>query len=735
MNTFLILTATLAMQSTEAPDTTAFSRELDELVIVAKKEVIKSDGASLTYDLSEDNSTNGLTLMEALRKVPMVTIDGEDKIKINGDSNFKIYVNGKEDPMLESNYDKIFKSMPADAVMKVEVITEPGAKYDAEGTGGILNLITLTSQRKDGYSGSASASLSNREYYFSLMGRMKYHNFSADANVTFGSNSFCDQIQDQVYTTINKESDNQYCQQTEQRQRFGYTFTQAALNAAWEPNESNLFTMGASFMDLNAKVKGIDSQTIMFSKGGEIVWENAQNIHGRLKNLSSTANASYQHNFGDKSHFLVASWLYSFGKNPIDFISHITDIENYPLTLPWTRNYNTNYNREHTFQFDYTNPFEGDKHKLETGVKAILRHNSGIGNNGTGTVEESIIPQKGSDVNLTQLQDVYAIYGTYTGTFNKVSTTAGIRFEHTRMEMRNNLDRSKDFTRRLNDVVPNAAVTYLFSPASNLRLSYQMRITRPSLNQMSPYQMDILGSLVQEGNPDLKSERSNNITLKYTNFSRLLGGNVYLDYKHINNAIENYYYFTSKDDGEIVTHQTSANIGNRHEFGLGGFCNIYITNQMNVSVNGRVAYVKLFSPSPFYKNHGWTGNYGVNWSWTGPWNLNFSAYGGQSFKTIQLQGYYSGWYYYGIGISRNFLKEALNVSLTSSNFLQESIVFKSLTQAGPQTTTINNKSYTWKVGISLTWNFGSLNSQTKKTDIQIENNDISTSGAKRGVGI
>lgn len=735
MYTLVLLSASLAMQSAEPTDSlSVFSTELEELVIEAKKEVIKSDGSSITYNLSEDTSTKGLTLMDALRKVPMITIDGNDKIRINGDSNFKIYVNGKEEPMLEANYDKIFKAMPANAVIKVEVITEPGAKFDAEGTGGILNIITETTQRKDGYSGSLSASASNREYYLSFLGRMKYRNFSADANVTYGGTSFSDNINDQTFTTTDNASDTFHKQYMEQTQKYAYNFTDASINASWEPNKSNLFTFGGSIMAMNAKIKELHSSTSMFTRSNTLLWQNEQNVTGILKTLSSTASASYQHSFNDQRHYLIASWLFNFGRNPLDFTSHMEEVTNFPVHTPWTRNNNINYTRENTFQLDYANPFGGDMHRFDAGAKAILRHNSAIGFNAAGKEEEYMTSV--SEVNITQLQDIYALYTSYSGNYGNVATTVGVRYEHTKMGMRNNLERNESFTRHLNDVVPNAAVTYLFSPSSNLRLAYQMRITRPSLQQMNPFQMNILGTFVQEGNPDLKSEKSNNITLTYTNFGRIMGGNVSINYKFVDNAIEGFCYSELGKDGEMITYQTSANIGNRHEFGLGGFYNINLTQKMNISLNGRIAYVKMISPAPLLKNHGWTGNYGANWSWSGPADIRFSAYGGQTFNVIQLQGSYSGWYYYGVGISKNLMNDALNLAVTASNFLQSATIFKSTTYIGSQITETESRNRSWRIGLSLTWNFGKLNSQTKKTNIQIENDDISkSSNAKGGVGI
>ncbi|MDE5791171.1 MAG: TonB-dependent receptor [Muribaculaceae bacterium] len=739
MNALLVLSALMASQGaqTVAPtDSVAdMHDDLQELVVVAKKEVIKSDGASLTYDLSEDDSTKGTSLLDALKKVPMVTVDGQDVVYINGDSNFKICVNGKEDPMLQANYSRIFKSMPADAVQKIEVITEPGAKYDAEGSGGVLNLITETKQRKDGYSGTVNASLSNRDYNLSFFGRMKYDKFSLDANVTYAGDSFSDQTTDQTHTNINDSSDINHRQLMKQNQRIGFNFLNAGLNASWEPNEKNLFTFGGSFMNLNGKIKGYHSTTGMYDRDDILQWQYSQNVSGNLKMLSASANASYQHSFDSAGHRLVLAYLYNFGRNPLDLTTETSDPINYEIYSPFTNNISLNYNREHTFQIDYANPFGGEKHKLEAGAKVIFRHNTATGESGAGDSPTSLTLNPELSVDMLQLQDIYALYAAYNGHFGNLSANAGLRYEHTRMGIRNRLDETENFTRHLNDLVPNAALTYLFSPASNLRLAYQMRITRPDIKQMSPYQQTAIGTMVQEGNPNLESEHSNRISLTYTNFGSILGGNIFADYKYTNNAITQFAYYNQGDEGSMILHQTTANIGHSQEFGLGGFLNVNLTQKMTFSVNGRLAYVKMISSSPLFKNHGWTGNYGANWNYTIPGDIKLSAYGGQTFHVIQLQGSYSGWYYYGLGLSKGFLNDKITVALNASSFLQSSTPFHSNTHSGNQHTYTDVYSKSWRVGISLTWNFGHLNSSAKRTDLYIDNDDIYSSGGNGNGGI
>ena len=136
--------------------------------VSAAKPLIKMDADKIAYDVESDADSKATTVLEMLRKVPMVTVDGQDNITVNGSSNFKVYVDGKPNQMLSSNPSKIFKVMPASSVKGIEVITNPGAKYDAEGTGGVLNLITARTESgssaiPDGANGSISAGAMRRK--------------------------------------------------------------------------------------------------------------------------------------------------------------------------------------------------------------------------------------------------------------------------------------------------------------------------------------------------------------------------------------------------------------------------------------------------------------------------------------------------------------------------------------------------------------------------------------------
>ena len=141
--------ATWAQQdsTTVNNDSITWNKELDGVVVKAQRQLVKQEIDRIAYDVQHDEESKTQTVMDMLRKVPMVTVDGQDNIQVKGNSNFKVYKNGHYDPSLSKNAKEVFKSMSASMVKRIEVITDPGAREDAEGAEAILNIVTLTNTR------------------------------------------------------------------------------------------------------------------------------------------------------------------------------------------------------------------------------------------------------------------------------------------------------------------------------------------------------------------------------------------------------------------------------------------------------------------------------------------------------------------------------------------------------------------------------------------------------------
>lgn len=727
----LILSANAAFaQDVQKNDTTAGSSyDLEDLVVVADKPIVQSDGAKLTYNLQEDPSTKGNTLLDALRKVPMVSVDGEDKIRINGQENFKIYVNGKEDPSLSANYKNIFKAMPADAIVKVEVITEPGAKYDAEGTAGILNLITITKNSTDGYSGSIQATLSKAQSGGSLYGRMKKGKLTMSANFDYANGRLVPQHSDNITTLENTLSSDAGRQVNSMKQRVGFDYIGGGLNLSYDLSDRDLITVNSNIYAVKGDLLKDKStySSIIYNADNSIRGEVFRRIDAQIANTGITAGTSWQHDFNGNGHKTILSYLFNHGYNKLEGNLFTEKSSGVSLADPYEKMLNKDFNNEHTIQLDYENPFGDGKHKLELGGKAVWRRNNTDSYNLNGDSGSTAELTDKSD--LTQIQDIYAAYASYTGKFGNLSANAGVRYEHTRMGINFHYGDTPDFLNRLNDVVPNAGLTYSFSYTSNLRLAYQMRISRPSLSQVNPFKQTFTPNQVTMGNPNLSSEKSNKVSLTYTNFGSVFGGNIGIEYSSIDNSIAHTY--TMIDD---VLYESYGNMGHDRRIAIFGMCNWTIIPRMQFMVNARLTR-QMFSAEEM-SNKGWNLNYGANWNYSLQSGFKFNLYGGQKTRSYNLTGYNDGYYYYGLGISKDFLKnDAMTVTLSANNFLQGHNTYRTVTDTKGIRTTGEYKNSNWNVGISLSWRFGSLKSDVKKTDKSINNDDKSSFGAKSGNGL
>ena len=689
---------------------------LNEVVVTARKKLVQSDGATLTYNVDEDPEATINNTIEMLRKVPMVTVDADDNIKINGDSNFKILINGKEDPMLSGDVKTILKSMPAATIKKIEVITEPGAKYDAEGTGGILNIITTGKQSLDGYLANVSARISNNNFGGSFYGRGKINKITASANVNYSKSI------DQGYTITgntvleNLTDDANRYQASDSRRKNKFNYTGANLNISWEPDTLNLITIQGNigktgFRQIsheNVSMKNIDMLP---------VWELKRDNNTDYKNLWAGANASFQHTFHKTGHFLVASYIFGYGNSNSDQKTFTFNDTGFTDDYPWRLQQSIGSDYRHTFQLDYVNPLSA-KSTIEAGLKGNWRKNGNTSSPFYGNSESDMTLDETERIKVSQFQDILAAYVSFTGNFGKWNTRAGIRYEYTRMGLDYKIGDYQDFTTILNDIVPNLALSYKIKDATNLRLAYQMRIARPEISQLNPYKNTMEINKVSYGNPNLESEKSNSLSLTYSNYGGRLGGSIGLSYDRVDNMITEYSFMEDN-----ILNSTFANIGHRQVFS--GNLNLQwsVVSMFNVGafVSGRYTGLKADSPEVQAKNHGWTGNFNLNADYTFPFKLRLSAYGGGGTGWINLQGKGGGYSYYGLSLSRSFLKnDMMTLTASGSNFITPYRSFSNTSQSETFYSRSEFRFKQWSVNVGVSFKFGSLKTDVKRTGAEIE---------------
>lgn len=695
------------------------SEQLAEVTVLGRKPLVVSDGANLEYNVKEDPTSATSSILELLRKVPMVTVDGEDNIRVNGSQDFRIYLNGKPNPMFDSEPQRVLKAMPASSITRIEVLTEPGAKYDAEGTGGILNIVMDTggnAQAADGYAGNVSIDAGVDNISASVFGRGKYKNISGSASATYANGKIFKRTAYSQSTTEYLNDDENHLMVYDMTKPDGnaFEYVQASASFNWEPNKSNLFTVTA---DVN-QVTGYENSfgtTRIYNRAGDLRYEMLRNIYGDMTMTNLTVDASYQHLFGSQDNTLTTSLQYSRNDNHL-----LIDIDENDTKT--SNDMNTN-NNQYTAQIDWYRRFN-DHHTVEAGAKGVITDNR---NESFSSIDNT---PDNDRVDMKQYRNIAAVYASYKAMYGNFSGTAGLRYEYTHMGVDYYTSNFEDFGSHLNDLVPNVALSYSFSPVTTLRAAYNMRISRPSIRQINPYQYSVALGHVNVGNPDLKSQHSNNFSIAFSSYAGKVGFNIKAEYRLSSNVISQYIY----TDGDII-YDSYINGSRQQQASLDASVNWMISPKMMLGASGSIRYTDYSKFENISGNSGWSGNVNANWSYTMPWRMQASAFGGLSTRMPQLQGHSSGWNYYGISISRSFLPEdALKLTLSGMNMFSKWMSWKNYSENAQIVQRSVYRRRPWNVSIGLTWNFGHLKSNFRQLNTKI-NNDDSVKTENGGGGI
>lgn len=696
------------------------AERLQEVEVVVSKPLIQSDGSKLTYNMNEDPEAASNNILEMLKKVPMVTVDAQENIKVKGQSNFKIHINGKEDPMLSGDPKNVLKSIPASTIKKIEVITEPGAKYDAEGVGGILNIVTESNTTVSGYLAQISAYGSNSSLGGSAYGRTKINKIVASLSASYRNSDINNDKSRQDITANYPEGSPVAVQESHSknlpmRDTGGFN---GNMNLSWEPDTLNLFTLSAYAGNYGGLNRGEGNVIALGPEGDPVWWYDAESKN-RYKGMWLGMMLSMQHNFKREGHNLTFSYQLNYGNNSNSSTKLFENYFNIDRRYDAEKTYSKSTTPRHTAQIDYTLPLLLKGHTLEAGAKAVWSPSTSFKESYEGMSLDNLIPVEGTAVKLRQINDVLAAYVSYDATFGRFSGRAGVRYENTRLGIKYIIGDRPDFSHYLNDVVPNLSVTYRLKDATNFRLAYQMRISRPWVGSLNPYVDDSQPGILSYGNPDLKSSRDNKVSLTFNSWGQKIGGNFSVDYTQDDNNIENYVF--SRDG---IIHSTYLNIGHRRQWYFSGYINWTIINDLRFSLWAGGGYDDYFADLGYngkLRNSGWSGSYSVSVNYTTPIKLRISAYAGGSTEEVSLQGKGSAYDYHSLSISRDFLKEdRLNISLSASNFLHPHRNWNNTTDSGGLKFWQTYRFPAWNVSASISYRFGGLKADVKQTVNRVE---------------
>ena len=366
---------TLSGQNKRADLGTLYTSEDSEMLagveVVAQKPLVKAEIDKIAYSIEDDPDAKTNTTLEMLRKVPLVTVDAEDNIQVNGSSNFKVHVNGKPNTLMSNNPKEVLRSLPANSIKSIEVITEPGAKYDAEGIGGILNIIT-TDAKMQGYNVTLGANAGNRNAGAYAYGTVQVGKFTATGNYSYQT-----QYAPRGYTSSGREdytSERYKYLSSDGSSKSDGTFQFGNIEASYEIDTLNLLTFSTNIFGGNFSSDN-QSGTEMLDANRSLAYR----YNTRSENSNTFGNVGvnldYQHSMKRKGEYLTASYKFNNSPNNSEAETYYEDAEAVPFDLIDQRYDNDAHTTEHTLQLDYVNPLN-ETHYIDAGAKYIFRKNA-----------------------------------------------------------------------------------------------------------------------------------------------------------------------------------------------------------------------------------------------------------------------------------------------------------------------------------------------------------------------
>ena len=691
--------------------------QLEGIEVTAQRQLIKQEVDRIGYNIEADADSKTNNVLTMLRKVPLVSVDGQEEIRVNGQTNFRIFRNGHPDPSLEHNAKDLLKAMPASSVKRIEVITDPGAKYDAEGTSVILNIVMSDRTVLKGVSGMATAMATHMGDIvggLNLTTQLNKVVMSVDYGITHGG-SHSQKVTSKSLSHYEESGADLLGDSFMNTDHV--TMHYGNLNASWEPDTLNLVSLSVGGYAWDMGGVGSNSST-MRDVAGQTLYSYNSNSKSSSDSYNVDGRLDYQRRTRLKGETITLSYMLSALHNKNKDNSLYSELFNMPV--PYTgvnQNGKEDFN-EHTFQVDWTRPI-ATKHTIETGAKYIYRLNR------SHNMLNYVGIDADTDLRFKHLTQVGAAYLSYTFHSGNWDARAGVRYEHSYLRASYPGGGQEAFDAHLNDVVPSASVRYQFSFANSLKFSYAATIKRPSINYLNPTVVESPTSC-SFGNPDLGSAHNHSMSLTYMHIGPKLTFNVTPQIQFSNNGIG-----AVKWSEGLVQVSTYANTLKTFSSSLSGFVQWMITQKTNLVFNGSISYTNYKSSELNLENNRLSGSFFANVTQYLPWNLQLTGFASLWGGYVgDLYGHMGTSFWHGVSLQRSFLKDnRLTVQLIAVNPIGgKHVSIKYYTDHGDVTGWSNSKRVARQFVLSLSYRFGSLSTYVKKSSKTIENDDLLDSG-------
>jgi outer membrane receptor protein involved in Fe transport len=700
---------------------------LEEVTVQGQRELIEERVDRTIYKAENDKTTAGGDGTDVLRRVPMLSVDLDGNVSMRGSSNITVLIDNRPSAIAASSITDALKQIPADEIKAVEVITSPSARFDAEGTSGVINIVTKKNNLQGmsanirtgtGLRGSdfgVNASARKGKFGFTLggFGRAGYNITGGFDNTQLVTNP------DNSMSKIVQSAD------TKRNQLFGrYNF-----GVDYEIDKYNFLTGAVNFGIRNSKNQQDNFLTQNYLDG-ELVRSALRETNTVDNSNSVDVSLNYTRTFEKKGKEISLLTLYSRDNRENSFVNTLFN-EDFATIDSRLKNDNPSKNEEFTIQLDFVEPLgkEG-KSILEYGAKNILRKAKSDfayfqADGANGDYVESDNPNLTNAFNYDQ--NVTAGYVSYTTTlFKNYTLKPGLRYEYTTINADFRTESAAEIP-SYGTLVPSLNLSRKLGNGNLIKAAYNRRISRPSLRFLNPNLDASNPTQISQGNPVLDPEYTDNYELGYSTYFKETMLNFTTFFRNTTGSIQSVR--TVQDDGVIFT--TFENIGEEKAVGGSIFTNINISSKF--SLNGSVeTYYSMLNNGLGTSNEGFvvSGRMFGNYSLPKDWQIQLFTFARGS--RVQLQGTSGGFYMYGLGINKQFNEKRGSIGFGADNFLTKEFKMRNeiVTPTIVQNSTNVMRNMNFKINFS--YRIGKLSMDQRQRRKKSVNNDDLKSGGDGG---
>ena len=698
---------------------------LQAVTITQSQNLIENKIDKMVFNAEKDLTSQGGVATDILKKIPQVSVDVDGNVELAGSTSIRFLIDGKPSTAFGSNIVDVLQSIPSSQIKSVEVITNPGAKYDAEGLGGIINIILKHSMVK-GINGNLSLTAASRNENGSLnfnarngnIGINVYVNGNARIPVTTQtvSNRLSQDTNSKTQVSLEQDGSSAY-------HRFGIESGFSIDYTPWKRNNFNLSFSSNSFGSNNNGYLNQNQTTSDYNDNPLTELLTLSETQNSFRLRETNASLDYKKTFDKEDQELDIGFHSSFGTNHYGSVNSQYTVPGDSLFYG-TNNDNPGKEAETEFVIDYTQPISK---KINWGVGGKMQFRD---IHSTSNVL-SLQPGSGDylyDSTLSNVlhyqQGVYALYTEWSfpvsGWFD---AKVGLRYERTEINTYFSNVSQQIPEPGYNTFVPSIFLSRKLNEQQSIRLSYSKRISRPDYRDLDPFVNTTDPNNFVAGNPYLKPEIGNRFELGW-NYNLNSGGSFMISafYRTSNDDIQPYIvYYPSLPVGDTVYYNvavsTKQNIGLEKNLGMNLFSDLHFATKFNVRTNFFFFHREIVNAlDPGQNAHSW--NYRVNMNLS----YNFSTtLAGEFFANFnsprnELQGKYPSFSSYTFAFRKQIWKKKGSLALTATNIFSEYL---------DQTTTLYGQGFTINstrkipfrsIGINFTWKFGKLEFKKPKPE-------------------